>query len=212
MAVYKRTYRGYSGPLTPTWSRFLVLYRFSRERPCFDRNYRRRFSCFASSFPCCACSASTPTTISAHSLSSASRKEPLSRGERQVLSALFELPGSVRLSSDRLHRAQVWSRRISPTALCRFILPAAFAHRICARQNVCAGHPALVDHLDSGLVSVLRPGESFRHRSGCWTTCGLLSGIVARFVRLDSYSVAAGIGPFGLGEMAACRGSSACSA
>lgn len=30
MAVYKRTYRGYSGPLTPTWSRFLVLFRFSR--------------------------------------------------------------------------------------------------------------------------------------------------------------------------------------
>jgi ABC-2 type transport system permease protein len=31
MAVYKRTYHGYSGPLTPTWSRFLVLYRFSRK-------------------------------------------------------------------------------------------------------------------------------------------------------------------------------------
>lgn len=30
MAVYKRTYRGYTGPLTPTWSRFLVLYRFAR--------------------------------------------------------------------------------------------------------------------------------------------------------------------------------------
>ena len=29
MAVYKRTYRGYSGPITPTWSRFLVLYRYS---------------------------------------------------------------------------------------------------------------------------------------------------------------------------------------
>lgn len=30
MAVYKRTYRGYSGGLTPAWSRFLVLYQFSR--------------------------------------------------------------------------------------------------------------------------------------------------------------------------------------
>jgi ABC-2 type transport system permease protein len=30
MAVYKRTYRGYSGAITPEWSRFLVLYRFSR--------------------------------------------------------------------------------------------------------------------------------------------------------------------------------------
>jgi ABC-2 type transport system permease protein len=30
MAVYKRTYRGYSGALTPAWSRFLVLYRASR--------------------------------------------------------------------------------------------------------------------------------------------------------------------------------------
>ena len=32
MAVYKRTYRGYSGPLTPSWSRFLLLYRASRRR------------------------------------------------------------------------------------------------------------------------------------------------------------------------------------
>lgn len=31
MAVYKRTYHGYSGPETPAWSRFLVLYRFSRK-------------------------------------------------------------------------------------------------------------------------------------------------------------------------------------
>jgi len=30
MAVYKRTYRGYSGAITPAWSRFLVLYRSSR--------------------------------------------------------------------------------------------------------------------------------------------------------------------------------------
>jgi ABC-2 type transport system permease protein len=30
MAVYKRSYRGYSGAITPTWSRFLVLYRFAR--------------------------------------------------------------------------------------------------------------------------------------------------------------------------------------
>jgi ABC-2 type transport system permease protein len=31
MAVYKRTYRGYSGTLTPSWSRFLVLFRSSRK-------------------------------------------------------------------------------------------------------------------------------------------------------------------------------------
>src|SRR5437899_7584092 len=31
MAVYKRTYRRYSGELTPAWSRFLVLYRYSRQ-------------------------------------------------------------------------------------------------------------------------------------------------------------------------------------
>src|ERR1700759_450849 len=30
MAVYKRTYRSYSGPATPPWSRFFVLYRASR--------------------------------------------------------------------------------------------------------------------------------------------------------------------------------------
>jgi len=32
MAVYKRTYKGYSGPLTPEWSRWLILTRFSYQR------------------------------------------------------------------------------------------------------------------------------------------------------------------------------------
>ncbi len=32
MAVYKRTYKGYSGPLTPEWSRFMILTRFSYQR------------------------------------------------------------------------------------------------------------------------------------------------------------------------------------
>jgi ABC-2 type transport system permease protein len=31
MAVYKRTYHGYAGPITPTWSRFLILYRYSKQ-------------------------------------------------------------------------------------------------------------------------------------------------------------------------------------
>src|SRR5215467_8811544 len=30
MAVYKRTYRRYTGELTPVWSRFLIVYRYSR--------------------------------------------------------------------------------------------------------------------------------------------------------------------------------------
>src|SRR5262245_52409217 len=32
MAVYKRTYEGYSGPITSTWSRFLILGRYSYGR------------------------------------------------------------------------------------------------------------------------------------------------------------------------------------
>jgi ABC-2 type transport system permease protein len=32
MAVYKRTYKGYSGALTPEWSRFLIVSRFSYQR------------------------------------------------------------------------------------------------------------------------------------------------------------------------------------
>lgn len=32
MAVYRRSYTLYSGPLTPAWSRFLVLFRYSRRK------------------------------------------------------------------------------------------------------------------------------------------------------------------------------------
>lgn len=38
MAVYKKTYRRYDGPLTPGWSRFLVIVRYA-----FEQMYRSRF-------------------------------------------------------------------------------------------------------------------------------------------------------------------------
>lgn len=50
MAVYKRTYRGYAGPLTPAWSRFLVLYRFSR-RTVFRSKFQTAFFVFCFFFP-----------------------------------------------------------------------------------------------------------------------------------------------------------------
>ena len=42
MAVYKRTYRAYTGPLTPSWLRFMVLTRFGLAR-LFDS---RRFTAY----------------------------------------------------------------------------------------------------------------------------------------------------------------------
>lgn len=50
MAVYKRTYRGYSGAMTPTWSRFLVLYRFSR-RNLFRSKLQTAFLVLCMFFP-----------------------------------------------------------------------------------------------------------------------------------------------------------------
>src|SRR5882757_1754750 len=50
MAVYKRTYRGYSGEITPTWSRFLVLYRFSR-RTLFRSKVQTAFFVLCFFFP-----------------------------------------------------------------------------------------------------------------------------------------------------------------
>src|SRR5437016_13514632 len=32
MAVYRRSYTSYAGPLTPAWSRSLVLFRYSRKK------------------------------------------------------------------------------------------------------------------------------------------------------------------------------------
>jgi len=50
MAVYKRTYRGYSGANTPTWSRFLVLYRFSR-KSIFGSKFQTSFFVLCFFFP-----------------------------------------------------------------------------------------------------------------------------------------------------------------
>lgn len=50
MAVYKRTYHGYSGAITPTWSRFLVLYRFSR-KSVFNSKFQTIFLVLCFFFP-----------------------------------------------------------------------------------------------------------------------------------------------------------------
>ncbi|HLH05030.1 MAG TPA: hypothetical protein VKX25_19840 [Bryobacteraceae bacterium] len=50
MAVYKRSYRGYSGALTPAWSRFLVLYRFAR-RTMFRSRFQTGFFTLCFFFP-----------------------------------------------------------------------------------------------------------------------------------------------------------------
>ncbi len=50
MAVYKRSYRGYSGAITPTWSRFLVLYRFSRSS-VFSSKFQTIFLVLCFFFP-----------------------------------------------------------------------------------------------------------------------------------------------------------------
>jgi len=50
MAVYKRTYRAYEGEITPSWSRFLVLYRFSR-RNLFRSKFQTAFFVLCFFFP-----------------------------------------------------------------------------------------------------------------------------------------------------------------
>lgn len=50
MAVYKRAYRGYSGPTTPAWSRFLVLYRSAR-RSLFRSKFHTAFFVLCFFFP-----------------------------------------------------------------------------------------------------------------------------------------------------------------
>jgi ABC-2 type transport system permease protein len=50
MAVYKRTYKGYSGPLTAAWSRFLVLPRYSYSR-LFQSKFLMLFELACMIFP-----------------------------------------------------------------------------------------------------------------------------------------------------------------
>jgi ABC-2 type transport system permease protein len=50
VAVYRRTYRGYAGPLTPTWSRFLILYRYA-QRALFQSKFQTAFYVICFFFP-----------------------------------------------------------------------------------------------------------------------------------------------------------------
>ena len=50
MAIYERAYRGYAGPVTPTWSRFLVLPRYAFETVFASKMFTSFFAlCFVPS-------------------------------------------------------------------------------------------------------------------------------------------------------------------
>ncbi|MDH3283911.1 MAG: hypothetical protein OEQ13_04160 [Acidobacteriota bacterium] len=50
MAVYERAYRGYAGPVTPTWSRFLIIPRYAYQRVLASRVFVA-FLCLCFVFP-----------------------------------------------------------------------------------------------------------------------------------------------------------------
>ena len=50
MAVYKRTYKGYAGGLTPQWSRFMILPRYSYAR-LFQSKFLRMFLAACAIYP-----------------------------------------------------------------------------------------------------------------------------------------------------------------
>ena len=124
MAIYKHTYKNYSGTRTETWSRFLILTRFGLAR-VYQSNFLLLFIIACLFYPL-ACAAYIYLSHNAPFL--AALNIP-ARMLPQIDGRFFYFYSIVQGALAYLLTAfvgPVWFRRILPTAPCRFISAVPF--------------------------------------------------------------------------------------
>ena len=202
MAVYKRSYRGYAGPLTPDWSRFAVIPRYAY-RDLFHSKIMTAFFvlCFVAPlvFLFLLYFSHNFTRLAAM-LGERSATSPIAINEHFFL-VLLEHSRRTGFHPDGLRRPRpdlARSRQRRPAAV---LLPAVLARGVRAGKDVGTAHPALAHHLGSGTGAVRRAGQpGGRGVAGRESVDRL--GFIRRRVDLDSDRRAAGAGPFGMDQVA----------
>ena len=105
MAVYRRNYKPYTGALTPAWSRWLVLFRYSRRNLFRSKFLTALFvACF---FYPVLCLLMIYLAHSASFLQQVGHAQRDHLHRQQVLLPFHERAGSVCVSSDCIRRAGV---------------------------------------------------------------------------------------------------------
>ena len=199
MAVFKHAYKGYEGPLTPTWSRFLVLPRYA-----FEEMRRKRFY---SMFFLVSMLAPLIYALIIYIEHNLSALKMLQIRDLVPINARFFLNflGWQSMMAFFL-AAFVGPGQISPdlanNALAALSGAAVFAHRIRARQALRAADPDVGDDLDSR-PAALHPASIARRRRLVHPEPAHRQRHLLRRVDLDSAALAAGPGALGLGEVEA---------
>ena len=160
MAVYKRTYAAYEGSLTPAWSRFLILPRYS-----FARLWQSRFlvmffmACF---FYPLGCIGYIYLANNLSILSSFGIPTPLGQfleSRAQPVPVLLLGAGRFYLSAHGVRRTKLGLARSGERRDASVLLPTLLARRIYRRQDERAGFPAVAGHLGSGPDPVRDSGQ-----------------------------------------------------
>ena len=182
MAVYERSYRRYTGALTPTWSRFLILPRYAYEMSS-------RASCSWSSSR----SASLMPFVGLlliylhHNLSALELPGPAAEELKTFLpidtSFFFSghvVPGRAVVPARAPRRAGPGLARPAQQRPAALPVAAVLAHRVRAGQDVGAADPALGDHLDPGPAALPLPGATSKaglaRRATCGSRCAIFVG------------------------------------
>ncbi len=205
MAVYKRTYRGYSGAITPAWSRFLILYRYSR-RSLFRSKFMTGFYLFCFFVPLLVPSWHLRQRPPHRHLAwlAVRRLEILQNGWSFFLTFL-NVQSVFAFILDRIHWSWPIFRPTSPMARLPSIFAAHFARRIRPRQAFRPRHHSFLDHLGSRSYLVLCASQSLRlglvHQQSVDRQRHL-----PRLLDLDSFYLPARARSFRVGQVARCCG------
>ena len=162
MAVYRRTYASYTGPLTPGWSRWFVLFRYARQNL-----FRSKFqtALFVASLFLSARVPGDDLPRSQSGVSAADRRAQPGAGHRQQILFLFhECARSAGLRFDCVRRPRPDLTRPRQRRVASLFLPPAFSPRIRSRKSIRPRNSSLADHMDSRTGSVPRASHACRTR------------------------------------------------
>ncbi len=150
MAVYRRSYKAYTGRLTAAWSRCFVLFRYSRRNLFRSKFVTALFVlCFFWPLFCLL------WIYLAHSASFL--REMGVPGD--ALLSFHQRAGRVCISSDRVHRPRLDFAGSRQWGAAVVLLPAVFTNRVCSGEVGGAGNSAFANHMGARIDSLRSAGQ-----------------------------------------------------
>ena len=171
MAVYRRTYAAYTGAMTPSWSRFLVLFRYAR-RNVFRSKFQTGFFVLCFFFPVF-CLALIYLAHNLAFLEQIGAPSQILTIDNKFFSNFISVQGVLAFLMTAFAGPGLISSDLANGALALIFLPPVVARGIRPRKIFGPRHSAFANHLDPGTDSVYHSSQPSPGRLGPGITCGL---------------------------------------